>query len=113
MRPELRKISLEKFRANMGAELKFVTESQGHLWLSYRRKPHCVVVPMRDEAVLNDIYGRPWDELMHRFHVDQDRRLRAAARAHGLLSETFEESHWTYPPVGMTDETYWARRGRG
>ena len=110
MRPQLRKISLKDFRANMASELKFVTQENGHLWLSHRGNPHCVVVPMRDEAVLNDIYGRPWKEVLHRFKIDRSRLLRAAARAHGLVSEPFEDQAWTYPPTGMDDEAWWEKQ---
>ena len=109
-RPEIRKISSTTFAKNLGAEIKFVTEEHGHLWLAFRGTPRAVVIPMRDEALLNEIQGRSFEDVMHKAQVRAARMVRAAYRENSYRSEIIEDEDRSVPPFGMTDAEYEAQK---
>lgn len=102
-RPEIRKLNSTTFVKNFGTEVKFVTEENGHLWLAFRGKPRAVLIPMRDEAILNEIQGRKFEDVMHKAQVRAARMVRAAWRAEKYLSEVVVDDERSVPPNGMTD----------
>lgn len=107
-RAEIRKINSTTFARHFGSEIKFVTEDKGHLWLHFRGKPRAVVIPMRDEAVLNDVQGRDFEDLVHKANVRHARMVRAAYRQKKYRSEIIEDSANEIPFHRLTDEE-WAQ----
>lgn len=108
MPTEIRKISFTNFRRHASAELKFVHEELGHLWLMHHKKPLCVVIPMQDEMVLHRAIGLDSREAMHRVMVDADRMASAVEENKRWKSEPVLPWSGGYPAVGMDDRTYQA-----
>ena len=110
-RPEIRKIMFTDFKQHMGQEIKFVTRDNGHLWLCFRGKPRAVIIPMRDEALLHEIRGRDFKEVLHKANVRHARKIRALWREKMYQSEMVEDDGFEVPPMQMTDEE-WAEHSR-
>ena len=109
-RPEIRKINSKTFAQHFGKEIKFVTEENGHLWLSFRGTPRAVIIPMRDEAVLNELQGRSFEDIMHKAQVRAARMVRAAWREDYYRSEMIEDDDREVPAYRMTDEQWEANK---
>ncbi len=107
MRPGFRKISFSDFRQNMSKEIQVVTRELDHLWLCFHGRPKCAIVPMRDEKLLSDLHGCPFDQLMERMEIDRVRTIRGMSRLGTYKAEIFEEGDFSHPPPGVTEEEYW------
>lgn len=107
---EIRKINSTTFAKNFGHEIKFVTQEYGHLWIAFRGVPRAVVIPMEDEAVLNELQGRKFEDIMHKAQVRASRMVIAAFRENHYRSEMIEDSDRSVPPYRMTDEEYQAQK---
>lgn len=103
MRPEIRKITSSTLAKNFGQELKFVTEENGHLWIFQHGKPRAVVIPIKDEAVLHELQGRSFKEILHKANIEHARTIRAAWRARMYQSELVENQDFAIPPKDFTD----------
>lgn len=108
--PEIRKINSKTFVRHFGKEIKFVTEENGHLWLCFRDRPRAVIIPMRDEAVLNELQGRSFEDIMHKAQVRAARMVRAAHREECYRSEMIEDDDREVPAYRMTDEQWQANK---
>ena len=109
-RPEIRKISSTTFAKHFGSEIKFVTEENGHLWLCFRGKPRAVVIPMRSEAVLNEIIGHKFEDILHKANIRAARMVRSAWREKMYRSEIIEDSGREVPYLRLNDEEYRAMK---
>lgn len=106
MATEIRRISFSNMRRNFGREVKFVTQELGHLWLTQYGEPRCVLIPMRDEVVLNRAIGLNPTEALHRVMVDTDRMVSAIEERRRWASDPVMPLAGDYPLVGMDDRTY-------
>ena len=109
-RPEIRKINSKIFVRHFGQEIKFVTQDHGHLWLHFRGKPRAVIIPMQDEAILNDIQGRSFEDIMHKAQTRAARMVRAAYRESAYRSELVDDSDREIRPFHMTDAEWEANK---
>ena len=106
MATEIRKISFSNMRQHFGREIKFVTEEMGHLWLTQYGEPRCVLIPMRDEAVLHRALGLDPAQALHNVMVKADRMVAAINECQRWRSEPVTPLSGFHPLVGMDDQTY-------
>ncbi|KIC48226.1 hypothetical protein [Tateyamaria sp. ANG-S1] len=103
MATQIRKISFSNLKRCGRNELKFVYEDLGHLWLTYHGKNRAVIIPMRDEAILQRAIGVNPEVVWHRAQIDHDRRAAAFAERMRWQSEPVATLERLYPPVGVSD----------
>ncbi len=105
-RPEIRNITFTDFKRRMGHEIKFVTQEKGHLWLAFRGHFRAVIIPMRDIALLNELQGRDFEDILHKANNRQARMVRAAYRQDYYYGDIIEDGAPEVPDFRMS-ETEW------
>ena len=108
---EIKQISFTDLRRRGAPALKYATEGVGHLWLSFRGKPRCAIIPLNHERILNRALGVNPDEALHRALVDADRMVSAINERR--MQDVLPYSGG-YPSMGLDDETYraWKKERR-